>query len=93
MRTFRCLTYTCILLANITKFSPKAKSFIFVSYPPNMKAYKLYDIATNEIFISGDVIFHETIFLFQNSSHKIVEDPFEPLVLPVPIDGKFPSDT
>jgi len=40
-----------------------------VGYPYGKKGWKVYDLETNEIFISHDVVFHETIFSF--STHKV----------------------
>lgn len=48
-----------------------------------MKAYKLYDIENQRIFISRDVLFHEAIFPFhQITSHSEAVDHFPNLVLP-----------
>ena len=33
-----------------------------------MKAYKLLDMEINRVFVSRDVVFHETIFPFLNTS-------------------------
>lgn len=45
------------------KFHPRARMYVFLGYSSGMKGYKMYDIATKEIFISRDVVFHEHIFL------------------------------
>ena len=50
------------------KFLPRSRKYMFVGYPYVKKGWKAYDLETNEIFISIDVIFHETIFPFYN--HK-----------------------
>lgn len=50
---------------------PRALSTIFLSYPSNYKGYKRLDIETNIVFISKDVVFHETIFPFKDGSHDL----------------------
>lgn len=48
-----------------------------------MKAYKLFDLSTNEFIISRDVTFHEDIFPCQKNP-KENDDPFAQIVLPIP---------
>ncbi|KAL4027854.1 hypothetical protein IC575_011044 [Cucumis melo] len=50
-----------------------------------MKAYKLYDIEHKKVFISRDVIFHETTFPFHNiPKNQISIDPLPGFSLPKP---------
>ena len=51
------------------------KKCVFLGYPFGVKGYKVYDLSTKLVFISGDVIFHEDIFLFA-SENVAVADPF-----------------
>lgn len=57
----------------------------FMGYPPGMKGYKLFDINNKEIFVSRDVIFHESVFPFHliPSSESTI-NPFPTVVLPKP---------
>jgi len=41
-----------------------------MGYPYGKKAWKLYDLDTNECFESRDVVFREDIFLFQEESDR-----------------------
>jgi hypothetical protein len=38
---------------------------VFLGYPSGVKGYKLLDLHTSKLFISRDVVFHETIFPFK----------------------------
>ena len=67
IQVFRCLTYaTDVHVPH--KFASRAKRCIFLGYPAGQKAYKLYDLDTHKMFTSCDVIFHETIFLYESIS-------------------------
>ena len=48
------------------QFATQAKHCIFLDYPVSQRAYKLYDLATHQMFISHDVVFHETIFPYES---------------------------
>lgn len=41
-----------------------------IGYPPHQKGYKLYDIDNKKIFISRDVVFHESILPFVLNKNK-----------------------
>ena len=47
------------------KFASRSRRCIFVGYPYEKKAWKLYDLDTNEFFESRDIVFHESLFLFK----------------------------
>lgn len=70
VKTFRCLCFTINTSPHKSKFEPRAFKCIFLGYVSGMKTYKLYDLNSNKILISRDVIFHEDFFpyhLLQNN--------------------------
>ncbi|RVW84581.1 Retrovirus-related Pol polyprotein from transposon RE1 [Vitis vinifera] len=79
IRVFGCLAYaTNVHVPH--KFAPRAKRCIFLGYPVGQKAYKLYDLDTHQMFISRDVVFHETIFPYESiPSPSSNSDPVIPL--------------
>lgn len=80
LKVFGCLGY----VHNIHhkhKFDTRTRRCVFIGYPFGQKAYRLYDLDTNVIFTSRDVIFHETIFPFAATHHTINQ----PIVLPLPL--------
>ncbi|KAF7834460.1 uncharacterized protein G2W53_009319 [Senna tora] len=83
-KTFGCLAYTTNLLPHKNKFDERAKKCLFLGYAADYKGYKLFDLLTEELFVSRDVQFCEDIFPFQGqpllpevvvpTPHVFVED-------------------
>lgn len=48
---------------------------MFLGYPFGIKGYKLFDLSTNTIFVSRDVVFHEHIFPFASDKYDY-SNPF-----------------
>ena len=69
LHAFERLYCGSILAKTWSKSSLRTILVVFLSYPPGYKGYKLLDLVTNFVFISRDVVFHESNFLFKTSSN------------------------
>lgn len=65
------------------KFGPRSRLCVFVGYPFGKKGWKVYDMESNEFFVSRDVVFREDLFPFA--------DP-KPAVSPTVVDSVSDED-
>ncbi|CAN1263655.1 Retrovirus-related Pol polyprotein from transposon TNT 1-94 [Linum perenne] len=66
LRVFGCLVYSTILTPGRLKFDSRASTCVFLGFPANTKGYYLYNLQNNQVSISRDVVFHESLFPFLN---------------------------
>jgi len=51
------------------KFAPRGRKCLFVGYLLGQKGWKVFDLETQEFFVSKDVVFHENSFPYQTIPH------------------------
>lgn len=80
--TFGALCYARRIARNKDKFWDRIIKCIFIGYPVGQKGWLVYDLETERSFVSLDVIFYESQFLFMETTEH---SPSDPVQLPLPL--------
>lgn len=65
LHTFGCLCYSHRLSRDKDKFGPRSRRCVFVGCPFGKKGWRLFDLDSEQFFVSRDVRFQEDVFLFK----------------------------
>jgi len=68
MRIFGTLCFARHNLITKDKFASRSKKRVFLGYPFSKKGWKVYDLETQEIFISQDMKFYEHKYPFEEAT-------------------------
>ena len=69
MKVFGCLCFVSTVKQGQSKFDTRADLAVFLGYPFGQKAYKTYNLNTNKIVASRDVVYYEQHFPFHLKSN------------------------
>ncbi|CAH9120741.1 unnamed protein product [Cuscuta epithymum] len=72
LRVFGCLVYAHDNKRK-DKFSQRGSPCIFIGYPYEQKAYRVFDLQKHSVYTSRDVTFFEEIFPFKNVNSQEME--------------------
>lgn len=74
-KVFGCIGYAHIPTEKRTKFDDKSQKCIFVGYSTSSKGYRLFNVETEKLIVSRDVIFNEKASWDWNEN-KVQELPY-----------------
>jgi len=72
LRVFSCIAYVHIPNKKRSKLDPKVKKCIFIGYSLKQKRYRCFNLSTQKLQVSRDVVFNEKVSWY--SPLKVVED-------------------
>ena len=70
LRTFRCLCFPFLRPYHAHKLDLCSSPCVFIGYSSSLLGYHCLDLASQHIYVSHHVRFHEDVFPFANSEQK-----------------------
>jgi hypothetical protein len=75
LKHFGCACFPNLRPYNSHKFSLQSKQCVFLGYSSHHKGYKCYHLESGRMYVSRDVVFHEDVFPFLQTSSKSIQSP------------------
>ena len=88
LKVFGCLCYISTLSANRKKLDPKGHPCVFLGFQPNTKGFLVYNLHTNDLTTSINVVFYENHFPLHHTTQEIETQPIPPIVSPTPFQSE-----
>ncbi|MCO5570114.1 hypothetical protein L7F22_023830 [Adiantum nelumboides] len=73
-KVFGCIAYVHVPDELKTKLDPKAKKCVFIGYSIEQKGYKCYNLVTQQVRVSRDVVFDEMVTWYADVKDDIGAD-------------------
>ncbi|CAH9140808.1 unnamed protein product [Cuscuta epithymum] len=102
LRVFGCACFPNKVATSGNKLSPRSTPCVFIGYAPGYKGYRCLDPTTGRVYVSRDVVFHETSFPYPtlssctptsspDTSQSSLSSPLSSY--PTNVQSPFPSTT
>lgn len=91
LKVFGCLCYPWLRPYAPHKLSPRSAACVFLGYSTQHHAYQCFHSATNKIYLSHHVIFHESLFPFNSTFNSDMD--FSPSISAPPLPSSPSSNS
>ncbi|CAH9137156.1 unnamed protein product, partial [Cuscuta epithymum] len=83
LRVFGCACFPNFIAKSSNKLSPRSTRCVFIGYAPGYKGYRCLEPISGRVYISRDVLFHETDFPFSTLVSRTTSPPVTITDLPL----------